>query len=64
MKCWLYEILKEKCRSYENWLRFIEFHKKDIRFESIDDGEIKFYIPNVSLKIDKERKIHRITDIR
>ena len=63
MKCWLYEILKDKCRGYENWLRFIEFHKKDIRFVSIRDGEIEFYIPNVPLKIDKERTIHRIANI-
>lgn len=63
MKCWLYEILKAQCEGYPNWLRFIEHHKKDIRFESIEYG-LHFFVDNVLLKIEEEKSIKRIVNIR
>ena len=60
MSCWLYDRLKEHCKEYPNYVKFLEAHKKDIRFTGYDE----FTISIVPFHIDREISIQRICNIR
>jgi len=58
MECWLYEILLSQCDDKSR--KFLESHKKDIRFTSFDGFEVK----NVILNTEKPINIRRISNIK
>jgi hypothetical protein len=63
MECWLFEILRHQCRWYPKYLNFLDSHKKDIRFTSIEGNNIGFTIDNVTLKLEDARSVMRVCNI-
>jgi hypothetical protein len=63
MKCWLFEILRHQCRWHPNYLKFLDSHKKDIKFKQIEGNNIGFVINNVTLKIDDARSVMRVCNL-
>ncbi len=62
MECWLYKILKNTVD--DKTLKFLECHKKDIRFTFFDGFGVQFEVKNVGLHITYPKTIHRISNIK
>lgn len=63
MKCILYDMLIMNCLGDKKWIKFLESHRKNIRFTSWDWQQIKFTIANVPMRLN-DLSVKRICNIQ
>ena len=61
--CFMFDILKASCEGFPQWLKFIEYNKKDIRFTGYKDGIVEFNV-KADIHIKDSRSVQRISNIQ